>query len=196
MQQRLRFAAVDPVGKAGLPFLQRQAPLRVARHDVAGTPAEAAAIEQAIGAVGEDQQPCPLGFATDKDDRIVLVGVYGLFLTAFAAERQPAHADVVQPVALRRKRQDTGGQRVVEVGDGARQACGGFAVLQQLERQAPDITGGGDHRGLAVDRLQLPVQLRDACVAAGELDAEAQHQYFSRASGTVAAASRACRSVA
>ena len=156
---------------------------------------EAAAIEQAIGAVGEDQQPCPLGFATDKDDRIVLVGVYGLFLTAFAAERQPAHADAVQVVALRCEFQHARGQRIVEVGDGACQARGGFAVLQQLESQAPDVAGGGDNRGLAFDRLQLPVQLRDACVAAGELDAEAQHQYFSRASGTAAAASSACRSV-
>jgi hypothetical protein len=47
---------LDPAGELAAPFLQRQAPLRIARHDAALAEREAAGVELAVDRIGEGQQ--------------------------------------------------------------------------------------------------------------------------------------------
>ena len=136
-----------PVGELDFPFLERQAPLRVAGHDIALAQREAAAIKILVHIEREGEESrleCFLGlpFRYREDDAVVLVSAERLLVAPFRTEGEPRPLNAVEIVVLEVELDDALGQGVVEGGDELRQLAGPDPLGQHVECKLADIGGG------------------------------------------------------
>ena len=146
VEQRLRVAAVDPVGEQPRPVRERAAPLRIARHDAALAQRKAGERQPLVDRIGKAQHRVAIDrFAVDQP--VVLVGGDRLLAAAFAAEREPAPAGRRNVQASRLDLQQALRQPVVEVADESRHLFGSDALRDEMVRQAPYVRRDGGERG-------------------------------------------------
>jgi len=100
------FRNTHPLDELLLPFIERQAPGRVAGHDPAAAQLESAVGEASIDVLGkgQEQRPQSIGFmmiGRAEDQPVVLIADKGLFVAPLRTERQPAPGTGRQAVAAR-----------------------------------------------------------------------------------------------
>ena len=147
VEQRLRLRNANPGAELLLPFVQGQAPLRVAGHDVAFAQREPAAIEILVDVESEGQKTLAQAVdrssvITGEDNAIILIGHKRLLITAFRTKGQPAPFDTVEVVIFKIKLQDPPGQRIVKRRNELGQLLGTNALGQHVEGQLADVGVG------------------------------------------------------
>ena len=99
-QQGLRIGIRDPLIETLPPLFKAQAPVRVARHDIAPAERETAGIKGAIHGLCKRQQSgahrIRRSSAAIINKTVVLIGADGLFVPPFTAKDQPAPGSALQ----------------------------------------------------------------------------------------------------
>ena len=147
VQERFCVGRPQPRAERGLPFDERQAPARIARHDLAVAQRESALRERFVHAAREADEGTSHGLDVPVDGRmkheaVVLVRRECLLVAALRSEGEPAVAVTSDPAIVGDELECADRHEIVQRRDHPRQLLGRHRLLPEVARQFAHLAGG------------------------------------------------------